>query len=324
MGYQQLGAKLTIVISVLVIIGWWALAFRETGWVSRVTPYYSVDLGLFYIRVKGGVYSILASGIAPKTVAWLRRTFTPKLRTTEDFKEYLCGLPEVGIIRAANGSLCQFAQNIHFGSIAMIVCISFGTVFLMVGSTLVGIWLYQKPRAQHRFYAKLFYFLGVFTLFLGLIILYYNAISLSRLPPINQGITIGPHGILATILLVISCLPLILMKLLVGPTHDEVLNEGLSTHKKIMREVRDGDYGSTDGQFQQPVPAAFPLPQPVNTGFGQPIGGPPMMDAYQSPQQPMMMGTDGMFQQPFPGSGQPPPMMMGGDGMYQQPPPPGM
>eukprot|EP00933_Yihiella_yeosuensis_P081336 TRINITY_DN94927_c0_g1_i1.p1 TRINITY_DN94927_c0_g1~~TRINITY_DN94927_c0_g1_i1.p1 ORF type:complete len:318 (-),score=59.50 TRINITY_DN94927_c0_g1_i1:144-1097(-) len=297
MGLQVLGAKLTMGTSILIIIGWWCLVCKETGWASRTTPYYSVNLGLFRVKVADGVYSAVASALVPGMTKWMKKVFTPQLRTTEDFKEFLCGLPDYSKYVGKGADLCQIANDIHFGSVAMLIAIFFGTSLIFTGCAFIAMWTFGKPRSQHRLWGKIFYLLGIVILLLGMAVYLWNASSMTRLPPVNEGITVGPCGVFAMILLVLSFLPLLLLSLLVTPTEEELLSESASAKKKLMREGEDASYGSTLEQSAL-APTGFPFPQPVTTGLVQPISGvPPMADAYyQSQQQPVMMSNNGMPQ----------------------------
>mmetsp|Transcript_5984 Transcript_5984/g.10496 ORF Transcript_5984/g.10496 Transcript_5984/m.10496 type:complete len:304 (+) Transcript_5984:186-1097(+) len=241
---------------------WMALIFQDKGWSSKVCSFYTLETGAWKVTVSRGlVFKVLM----PKSVmldGFLQR-LTPGVRTTEDFKEFICGLSSSLPVAS---DMCFIGQSVHFASLGLIAASFFGTFCNCCGACMIAMWAYMKPRESLRLWARILYFL-TFAIYGGGLAQYaVAAAKLQGLPPENEAVTYGRNVMLASGNCLLSLIPLAMVLVCIGRTKEEALNEHLSFRHKEQREEKRiaayqdamGGYGAasytTAGEtFQQPA-----------------------------------------------------------------------
>ncbi|OLP79395.1 Ankyrin repeat and KH domain-containing protein mask [Symbiodinium microadriaticum] len=121
-GMAKISANVAIIFTVLTSMFWLALIFQEKGWSSKTCAWYTVETGAWKITISRG---LVVKMLVPNRVVETRffQAFTPSVRTTEDFKEFLCGLAN-SIPLATD--MCFIGQQLHGASLGLIAACFFG------------------------------------------------------------------------------------------------------------------------------------------------------------------------------------------------------
>eukprot|EP00930_Biecheleria_cincta_P019409 TRINITY_DN1481_c0_g2_i1.p1 TRINITY_DN1481_c0_g2~~TRINITY_DN1481_c0_g2_i1.p1 ORF type:complete len:362 (+),score=54.11 TRINITY_DN1481_c0_g2_i1:68-1087(+) len=251
---QKVGAQIALLFTVLIVPGWWILAMQETGWASKVTAIYRVNAGLVRVSIKKGLVKIPFTGEG----SMIAKYFGPKVETTAEFQEFCCGL---SASMPMFSKTCGVGSVLHSTSVAMLLCILLGTIFMCVGAGLLALWQYDKPRESLRHWMRFFFAIGPVTFAAGTVQYMLLSGVISELPDITFQNTsvIGPCALISILLSVISCVPFFVSMVYVTKSTEEALNEHLSLmHKDAREESKLQNYmAAASGQEEgRPVTSA--------------------------------------------------------------------
>eukprot|EP00930_Biecheleria_cincta_P019408 TRINITY_DN1481_c0_g1_i1.p1 TRINITY_DN1481_c0_g1~~TRINITY_DN1481_c0_g1_i1.p1 ORF type:complete len:333 (+),score=51.65 TRINITY_DN1481_c0_g1_i1:68-1000(+) len=288
---QKVGAQLALIFTVLIVLAWWILAMQETGWASKVTAIYTVHAGLVRVSIEKGLVKIPFTGEG----SVIAKYFGPKVETTAEFQEFLCGL---SASLPMFNNLCGVGSTLHSTSLAMLLCILLGTIFMCVGAGLLALWQYDKPRESLRHWMRFFFAIGPVTFAAGSIqyMLLHGVIS--GLPGVafESGAVIGPCAMISIMLSAISVIPFVVSMSYVTKSAEEALNEHLSLmHKDAREESKLQNYmaaasGQEEGRSvtsasesygQQAQHAFQPQPSQYRPNFAPSAAGPGQYHATQ-------------------------------------------
>jgi hypothetical protein len=227
---------------------------QETGWATKVTAIYKVEAGLIRISIKKGLIRIPFTGEG-STIA---KYFGPKVETTAEFQDYCCGLSaSVPMFSSA----CGVGSTLHNTSVAMLLCILLGTIFMCVGAGLLSLWQYDKPRESLRYWMRFFYGVGPVIFAAGTLQYMLCSGVISDLPDItyeNRSV-FGPCALISIMLTVISMVPFVVSMFYVTKSAEEALNEHLSLmHKDAREESKMQNYMAAAGYQEEGKPVTSP------------------------------------------------------------------
>lgn len=233
-GMAKISANVAIIFTVLTSMFWLALIFQEKGWSSKTCAWYTVETGAWKITISRG---LVVKMLVPNRVVETRffQAFTPSVRTTEDFKEFLCGLAN-SIPLATD--MCFIGQQLHGASLGLIAACFFGTFCNCCASAMIAMWAYGRARESLRLWARILYGL-TFAIYGGGLIQYaVAAAKLQDLPPNNEAVTMGTNVMLGAGNCLLSGIPLCVVVCCIGRTREEALNEHLSFRHHEQREEK--------------------------------------------------------------------------------------
>jgi len=245
---QKVGTQLALLFTGMIVPGWWFLAMQETGWATKVTAIYKVEAGLIRVSIKKGLVRIPFTGEG-STIA---KYFGPKVETTAEFQDFCCGLS--ASVPIFGGSVCTVGSTLHTTSVAMLLCILFGTIFMCVGAGLLGLWQYDKPRESLRQWMRFFYGVGPVFFAAGTLQYMLCSVVISDLPDLsheNRSV-IGPCALISILMSVISMVPFVVSMFYVTKSTEEALNEHLSLmHKDAREETKMQNYMAAAGYQEE-------------------------------------------------------------------------
>lgn len=288
------GTYLAIFITALTSILWVTLLMQPKGWALRISPYYTIDTGVWQVNVSRGAILKLVPGTKGRRVGKFLAWFTPAVRSTEDFKEYLCGISEMAFIMS---DLCLIGSNLYIASLTLIATVFFGTFVNWCACGFLAMWAFMKPRESARITTRILYFL-TFAIYAGGLGFYTSAANnLKDLPPMGEQVAFGPNVWGGIALCILQCIPIFVVFVFVGRTRDEAINEHQSFKKKEAREesrlankqyYEEVGYGAAGGGYNESYGYGWDASgsQPMPAG-GMQMAYPQMqgdMLAQQSPQ----------------------------------------
>jgi len=242
-GLPKMGTYLSIFITALTSVLWVTLVMQPKGWALRITPIYTVDTGAWQVSIsRGAVANLLTGGTKNRRAVAFFEAFSPAVRTTEDFKEYLCGISELS--RILMSDICLIGTNLYISSMVLIGCVFFGTFLNWCACGMLAMWAFMKQRESSRLLARVLYFL-TFAFYVGGVSQYAAAANgLKDLPPTfpeemgfdHPQVSFGRNVFGGITLCILQLIPLFIVFVFVGRTKEEAINEHQSHKKKEARE----------------------------------------------------------------------------------------
>mmetsp|Transcript_22295 Transcript_22295/g.36714 ORF Transcript_22295/g.36714 Transcript_22295/m.36714 type:complete len:279 (-) Transcript_22295:75-911(-) len=274
-GLGKTGTYLAVFITALTSVLWVVLLMQPKGWALRVSAYYTVDTGAWQVSISRGAVLKVVPGIRGKRMGKFLSLFTPAVRSTEDFKEFLCGISHMTFFVS---DVCLIGSNLYIASIVLISCVFFGTFLNWCACGMLAMWAFMKPRESSRLWARVLYFL-TFACYAGGLGQYASAANnLKELPPSGDQVAFGRNVFGGIILCILQMIPLFIVFVFVGRTKEEAIHEHTSykkkeareetrlANKKYMEEVGYGAAGSGyDASYDGWNPEAFQAPAGIHS-----------------------------------------------------------
>lgn len=232
-GLPKTVTYLAVFITALTSVLWVVLLMQPRGWALRISAFYTVDTGAWQVSISRGAVLKVLPGMRGNRVSKFLNLFTPAVRSTEDFKEFLCGISHMTLFVS---DVCLIGSNLYISSIVLIACVFFGTFLNWCACGMLAMWAFMKPRESSRLGARVLYFL-TFACYAGGLGQYANAANnLKELPPTGDQVAFGRNVFGGIILCILQLIPLFTVFVFIGRTRDEAINEHKSYKKKEARE----------------------------------------------------------------------------------------
>jgi len=232
-GLAKTGTYLAVFITALTSVLWVVLLMQPKGWALRISKYYTVETGAWQVVISRGALLKIVPGMNGRRVNQFLNLMSPAVRSTEDFKEFLCGISHMTLFVS---DVCLIGSNLYIASIILISCVFFGTFLNWCACGFLAMWAFMKPRESSRLWARILYFLGFACYGAGLGQYAGAANGLAKLPPAGEQIAFGRNVFGGLVLCILQCIPIFTVFVFVGRTRDEAVNEHKSHTKKAARE----------------------------------------------------------------------------------------
>jgi len=269
-----LGFNLSVIA--FLAVAWAVMMAQPYGWLSKYTPLYGMEVGLFHIKfghgLAGKLLTTAAVGVKDQVEAMraqkqeeaimVAKERHPRL-TIMEFREYACHYENLRELYIPGlNDLCYLWTVIQAFSMMLVVAAPLAFAFFFAGG--VADYYYHKVHARRRgrkLIAALYAIAPIF-LTVSLIMYMFGTQFLVLMKPINNGFPYGTYTYLAFLSCFFAFAPLIMHLFMTRENMDEIRNENLSGERKFIREYGDLlEYGAAAQQQQQQAQAFAAPPQ---------------------------------------------------------------
>lgn len=243
--YARLG------VNILSLLIWPYLCFSKEGWVQKDGFYlagcYSWKAGLRQVSVGGApVFSLFSTEQGGEVKTVTETPDGPEKRvvvkesvwksfaeaSAYEFSDFTARICNTEILMPQAVQFCDPWSNLYLASVIMLLGVGFVCIVLIFGSIVDYYHHFMVARKQTRQLLKVLYSMGPTFLYMIWMIYTFAAMQLSSSFPANSGLPLGSKWGAATILMVLSWVPITLVLWHPKPTLDELVHEEKAAYRK--------------------------------------------------------------------------------------------